>query len=186
LQQKILDTKDEDPYEAAVMKQQADEIARRHQNNDYQIQLQERIEQNEQLLLKHFKPGDIETQDIVKVLEEDGIGEDFINRFASNPLGELSPIELLHVSKRAYDMKHRGSVLSAKEKEIEELKKQLEAAKKQPDRLLDRVQNAGKLSNGVRGKTSGSTAGAKPTLTPEQLANLSSEEFEKVYSSYIG
>lgn len=135
-----------------------------------QNELQEGVLLSKDTFLRHVTPRENLANDIAEVLLQDGIDQNFVAKFVQNPFAMATPEALIQLGKRA-EMHNALKVQNAK---IKELETQLAAARKQPQQVLQKLENAFKQPPTLSAKAN--QASTKKTISPKDIPHLSDAE----------
>lgn len=136
------------------------------------------------LLLKHLAPGEHSIDNVVAMLKEDGMPDDFIAKFKANQHEIARPETLLHMHKRAYVERILKKMIPASKKLLEEniaLRKKLgEKPTSQPSKAVKQIQkNLSATPAMAAGTPSGAAARQADVLSvdPSKMSDKELDEY---------
>lgn len=135
--------------------------------------------QQAQALLNHYVgPDGFDGEGIAQVLRDDGLPEDFVQRFVQNPYTAALPETLIHLAKRAKERRELVTVKSQAQELAMYVQRLMEEQKQAPNKVLSNIQNAMKAGPSISG-TSGGVGGVRG-VNQNDLASLSDAELNEL------
>lgn len=124
--------------------------------------------QTQKLVAQYIKPGEVNVEDMVQSLREDGIAEDHIQRFQRNPWAAGSPEAVLQLAKRAKAERLLRQIAPVFKQMLGALQQQNE----KPQEVLKRVQEATKKAPGSVNASFGGASVRKPrAVNPHAMSD---------------
>lgn len=159
-----------------------DDVKAQLQDLDNQDQVFEHVTRSQEIVAKHVDFKDVSLDDLTTVLEEDGVGKDWINAFRSNMYAVTTPDFIVQLGKRASERKSFIMLAKAYKQlkdESEGLKKK--ASSKSSD-FLKKIDSAAR-SGKMLGATSNGTKSADIDAKRVNPAELTDAELERLLDS---
>lgn len=174
LNSNLREVMDEDPVAGAKQLRHIENAEQQIAALDHEEAETRRIVESQNLFFNYVKPDEVSVDDMCESLRRDGINEQFIAQFRSNPWLLAHGETMVHLGKRAFAEKlvmQAASRIEAMEAEIAELKKR-------PQQVLEGVNRALKQKPQVT--ASGGKPAGKSSLNPRDLSSLSDAELDEI------
>lgn len=144
----------EDPEKGLDIRDKIKEIDDSIAENDAELEAMTREHVAQRTFASYVKPGEVELEEMVQVLKDDGLDAGFIQQFAANPFSQAHPETLVHIAKRAKAEKYLKIVAKA----YMELQKQVQKNTAKPSATMARID---KVANKIPRLTASQATGAK-------------------------
>jgi hypothetical protein len=166
----------ESPTQAFAKARQIEMAQQKLQEVEAEEQALANAQQAQVLLAHHVGPDKLDVEAIAQSLVEDGMPQDFVQRFVSNPFQAALPETLIQLAKRANAEKRVRQMEQAMQQLVPYTQRLLEERKNIPQNVLKNVSSALRQAPQVTGSAGGTgQVGSRPV----DFAQMSDQELRE-------